>query len=123
MSFSFAMRYQPAWQRRYGECADCHTGIIAGSKIMVGTGYFNQQIIKRRYHYDCWLKITQQKAADWFFANEYKSTKMSKEKALELNRLRAKRLYIKRKGGEPNDITEKLVEIEQRIAIVKSYME
>jgi len=121
--FSFGMRYQPTYQRRYGECADCHTGIEAGSKIMVGTGYFNQQIIKRRYHYDCWLKLVQQRAADWFFANEYKSKKMSKEKAMELNRLRAKRLYIQKKGGEPNAIAEKLVEVERQIAIVKSYTE
>jgi hypothetical protein len=119
--FSFSMHYQPTYQRRYGECQSCHQGIEAGSKVMLGTGYFHEQIIKRRYHYDCWIKEVQERSADWFFANKYEPKKMSKEKAAELNRLRARRYYIQIKGGEPNVIAEKLIEVERQIAMVRSY--
>jgi hypothetical protein len=119
--FSFALRYEPSYQRRYGECQSCHQGIEAGSRIMLGTGYFHEQIIKRRYHYDCWMKEVQERSASWFFANEYKPKKMSREKAAELNRLRAKRYYIQKGGDEPVTKTEKLAAIAEQIAMVKSY--
>jgi len=123
MSFTFAMRYYPAYQKRYGLCAVCHQGILLGSRIMIGTGYFNHQIVRNHNHYDCWLEAMQAKAKDWFFANEYKPKRMSPEKAAQLNRLRARRYYIQKNGGEPNEITEKLAEVEKQIALVKSYAE
>ena len=115
------MRYQPTYQKRYGECQSCHQGIEAGVRIMLGTGYFHEHIIKRRYHYDCWMKELQEKSADWFFANKYEPKRMSKEKAAELNRLRAKRYYIQKKGGEPGEVMEKLTEVVRQIAMVRSY--
>jgi len=121
MSFSFSMQFHPSWQRRYGTCKSCQLGIETGSKVMLGTALWNGCMIRWRFHYDCWLKEVQQRSNDWFFANKYERKKMTREKAAELNRLRAKRYYIKKNGGEPNEITEKLEQVEQQIALVKSY--
>jgi hypothetical protein len=120
MSFTFAMRYYPAYQKRYGLCAVCHQGILKGSQIMVGVGYFNKQLIRNHNHYGCWLEKMEEKARDWFFANEYRSIAMAPEKKAELNRLRAKRYYIRQKGGEPNEVMKKLEEVEKQIALVKA---
>lgn len=120
MAFSFALQYQPTYQRRYGRCKICQQGIEAGTKIMVGTGYFHGQIIKNRNHYDCWYAEVAIRADRWFFANEYKPKRMAPEQKAELNRLRAKRYYIQKKGGEPNEITEKLAKVEKQIAFVKA---
>jgi len=87
---------------------------------MIGTGYFNHQIVRNHSHYDCWLEAMQVKAKDWFFANEYKRKKMSPERAAELNRLRARRYYIQKKGGEPMEIAKKLDEINLQIEFAKA---
>lgn len=120
MSFTFAMYYQPAYQKRYGKCAVCSQGIVAGEQIMIGTGYFNRRLIRNHNHYACWLKEVEARAKGWFFANEYKPTAMAPEKRAELNRLRAKRYYIRKKGGEPDETIRKLAEVEKQIALVKS---
>jgi len=120
MSFSFAMHHHPDYQRRYGECRICHQGIELGSRIMVGTGYFNHRLIKVHNHYDCWLKEVEQRAKDWFFQHDFEPKRMSPEKKAQLNRLRAKRYYIRQKGGEPNAVMEKLEAIERQIAMVKA---
>ena len=120
MSFTFAMWYRPAYQRRYGECKICHQGIEAGSQVMVGTGYFHHHIFKTHSHYECWIKEAVTYAKMWYFANKYKPTGMSLEIKIELNRLRAKRYYIKKNGGEPNEIAEKLAVVEKEIALVKA---
>ena len=120
MGFSFAMRYNPDYQRRYGKCALCHQGIEAGEKIMLGTGYFNHKLIKKHYHFECWLKEVPIRAKDWFFKYDYKPRRMAPEKKAELNRLRAKRYYISRKGGEPNVTSAKLAVVEKQITLVKA---
>ena len=120
MAFSFAMSYQPTYQKRYGKCKICHQGIEAGSKIMIGTGYFNGHLIKIHDHYDCWLQEVEERAKQWFFANEYKPKRMAPAVKAELNRLRAKRYYIKQKGGEPNETLTKVAEVEKQIALVKA---
>lgn len=119
MSFTFAMYYQPAYQKRYGNCAICHQGIEAGSQITIGTGYWHGHLIKNHNHYNCWLQALQARAKQWFFANEYKPKRMAPEQKAKLNRLRAKRYYIQQKGGEPNEIALKLDGIEKQIALVK----
>lgn len=120
MSFSFKMVYHPTYQRRYGKCAICRQGIVAGDKIMLGTGYFHGRVIKNHNHYDCWLKEIATRAERWFFANGYEPTAMSPEKKAKLNRLRAKRYYIQEKGGEPNEVQMKLERVAQQIALVKA---
>ncbi len=120
MSFSFAMCYKPDYQRRFGQCVICHQGIEAGEKIMIGTGYFNHQLIKNHNHFGCWLAELQVRAKDWYFKFEYKPRRMAPEKKAELNRLRAKRYYISQKGGEPNVTSAKLAEVEKRITLVKA---
>jgi hypothetical protein len=122
MSFTFGMSYKPAYQKRHGNCASCHQGIEAGSRVMIGTGYFGGHFVKKRYHFDCYIKEVEVHAKDWFFKNDYIPTAMAPEKKAELNRLRAKRYYIqhKRKGGEPNEKVVGLEAIEKQIALVKS---
>jgi len=121
MSFTFAMYYKPAYQRRYGECKICHQGIEAGEKIMIGTGYFHRQLVRNHNHYDCWLAEVATRAELWFFTNEYTPKRMAPEKKAELNRLRAKRWYIQKKGGEPNEKAIKLAEVEKQLALVKAW--
>ncbi len=120
MSFTFAMFYRPAYQKRYGKCKVCHQGILAGEQIMLGTGYFNHRLIRNHNHYNCWLQEVPARAKNWFFANPYEPTAMAPEKRAELNRLRAKTHYIQKKGGELNEVMEKIAEVEKRIALVKS---
>lgn len=120
MSFTFAMYYQPAYQKRYGECKICHQGIEAGEKIMIGTGYFHRHLVRNHNHYDCWIEAVINRARDWFFTNTFVPKRMDPEKKAELNRLRAKRYYIKKKGGEPNEIMDKITEVEKQIALVKA---
>lgn len=120
MAFSFALQYQPAYQKRYGKCKACNQGIEAGAKIMLGTGYFNGHIIKHHSHYDCWLELVIARAKLWFFANEYAPKRMSPEQKAELNRLRAKRYYIQHKGGELSEIMERVAEVQKQIALVKA---
>lgn len=115
------MYYQPAYQRRYGECKICHQGIEAGEEIMIGTGYFHKHIVRNHNHYGCWLEEVATRAKNWFFANTFVPKKMAPEKKAELNRLRAKRYYIKKKGGEPDEILVKLADMEKQIALVKAW--
>ena len=120
MSFTFAMFYKPAYQKRYGKCACCKQGIEAGEQIMVGTGYFNGCLVRNHNHYACWFEAIQARAREWFFANDYVPKRMSVEQKAELNRLRAKRYYIQQKGGEPNEIAELVKELDKRMALVKA---
>lgn len=114
------MYYQPAYQRRYGKCKICKQGIVAGSKIMIGTGYFHGHLIRIHDHYDCWFAEVEARARLWFFANEYKPKRMAPEQKAELNRLRARRYYIQQKGGEPDETLKKVTEVEKQIALVKA---
>lgn len=120
MSFTFAMYYKPAYQKRHGACVYCTFGIVAGDKVMIGTGYWNGQLIKKRLHYDCYIEAVQDYAKKWFFKNAYKPTAMAPDKKAALNRLRAKRYYIQQKGGEPNEVAVKLADVEKQIALVKA---
>lgn len=120
MSFTLAMYFKPAYQKRYGTCACCNQGIVAGEKIMIGTGYWNGHLIKNHNHFDCWLQEMLTKTKDWFFKNEYKPIAMAPETKAKLNRLRAKRYYITKKGGEPNEVLIKLAEVERQIALAKA---
>lgn len=120
MSFTFGMFYKPAYQKRYGKCAACRQGIEAGDKIMIGTGYFHRQIVRNHNHYNCWLEAVIERAKQWFFANTFVPKRMAPEKKAELNRLRAKRWYINKKGGEPNEVMDKIAEVEKQIALVKA---
>lgn len=120
MSFTFAMSYWPSYQKRYGICKICHQGIPAGEKIMIGTGYFNKHLMKNHNHYECWLKEVETRAISWFFANEYKPKRMAPEIKAELNRLRARRYYIQQKGGKADEVMDKVMEVEKRIALVKA---
>lgn len=119
MAFTFAMNYHPEYQRRHGACAICHQGIEAGAKIIVGTGYFNKHLIRNHNHYGCWRDEVEKRTINWFFENEFKPKGMNQEQKMELNRLRAKRYYIQKKGGEPNDVTKELEEVKRQIAMVK----
>lgn len=123
MSFTFSMYYKPAYQKRAGDCTICHQKITAGSQVMIGTGYFNGRLIHKRAHFDCWLEAAQKRAREWFFKNEYVPTAMDSESRAELNRLRAKRYYINKMGGEPDEVKEKLDEIGKKIQVVKSKKE
>ncbi len=120
MSFSFAMTFQPNYQKRYGQCKICHQGIETGDKIMIGTGFFHKHLIRIHDHYECWIQEVEARAKAWFFANDYKPKRMAPDIKAELNRLRAKRYYVKQKGGEPHEVIVKLAEIEKRIALAKS---
>jgi hypothetical protein len=121
MSFTFGMSYKPAYQKRYGNCSYCHQGIVAGERVMIGTGLWNGHFIKRRLHYDCYLEAIQTHAKNWFFKHDYIPTAMAPEKKAELNRLRAKRYYIQQhRGGEPDVLTEELNAVEKQIALVKN---
>lgn len=120
MSFTLAMYYKPAYQKRYGLCKHCNQGIVAGSPILIGTGYWNGQIIKQRYHRECFYVALEIYLKAWYFKNEYKPIAMAPEVKAELNRLRAKRYYLKQKGGEPYETVEKLEEVERQIALVKA---
>ena len=121
MAFSFALQYQPSYQKRYGKCKCCHQGIEAGDKIMLGTGFFFGRLVKTHNHYSCWFEVVETRAKDWFFANDYKPKRMAPEQKAELNRLRAKRYYIQqRKGGEPNETITKVAEINRQIILVKA---
>ncbi len=120
MSFSFGMYYKPDYQKRYGTCKICHQGIVNGAIIMIGAGFFHGQIVRNHNHYNCWLAEVQTRASEWFFANQYKPKRMSPDKKAELNRLRAKRHYIKKKGGNLDGVAIKVAEINERIAFVKA---
>lgn len=120
MSFTFGMYYKPDYQKRYGECKICHQGVEAGERIMIGTGYFNGHLVRNHNHYDCWFKEIEARAKQWFFLHDYTPKRMAPEKKAELNRLYAKRYYINKKGGEPNEVTEKLVEVLKQIAFAKA---
>ncbi|KKN15396.1 hypothetical protein LCGC14_0986380 [marine sediment metagenome] len=120
MSFSFAMAYKPDYQRRLGQCKICHQGIEAGAKIMLGTGYFNKHLIRIHDHYDCWIEEVATRAGSWFFANEFSPVGMSDEQKAKLNRLRAKRYYIQKKGGNADEIELRVAVIAQQIAMVKA---
>ena len=120
MSFTFAMYYKPEYQRRYGTCGCCQQGIVAGSRVMIGTGFWNGHLIHKRHHYECYLEAIQKYAKDWFFKNDYKPKAMAPEKKAELNRLRAKRYYIQKKGGGTEEVIAELTEVEKRIALVKA---
>jgi hypothetical protein len=120
MSFTFGMSYKPAYQRRRGKCSSCYQGILAGDKVMIGTGFWNKHFIKRRLHLECYIEAVQKHTKDWFFKNDYVQTAMAPEKKAELNRLRAKRYYIRKKGGEPNAVTDRLIEVEKQIALAKN---
>ena len=120
MSFSFGMFYKPNYQKRYGKCKICTQGIVAGAKIMIGTGFFHGRLIKNHNHYNCWLREVVKRAALWYFANDYKPKRMAPEVKAELNRLRAKRHYIQHKGGEPSEILVEVEEINRQIALAKA---
>ena len=120
MSFTFAMRYQPGYQKRYGTCRICHQGIENGKKIMIGSGFFHGQIVRNHSHYTCWLAEVMSRASEWYFANNYEPKRMAPEKKAKLNRLRAKRHYIKKKGGELDAVDNKVAEINKQIAFVKA---
>lgn len=120
MSFTFTMYYRPGRQKRYGVCGICHQGIEAGERVMLGSGYFHGYSIQNHNHYKCWLKEVVTRARLWFFTNEYKPKRMAPEKKAELNRLRARRYYIKHKGGELDEVMSKVAEIEKQIAFVKA---
>jgi hypothetical protein len=85
---------------------------------MIGSGFFNGQIIKKRLHMDCFLRAQERALKEWFFANDYKPTKMPPEKRKELHRLGTKIYYIKKRGGE--HVVEKIAEVEKQIAFVKA---
>jgi len=119
MGFTFSMIYKPTYQRRYGVCSACQQGIVAGTQIMIGTGFFNRHLIKQHLHYDCYIEAVQSYAKNWFFKHDYKPTAMAPEKKRKLACLRAKRYYIQRKGGESNVVRKKLEEMEKQIALVK----
>ena len=119
MAISFGMVFRPGWQKRYGECHCCQQGVEAGTKIIVGTGYWKRQIISNRFHYECWLKEFQEGAKNWWFKNNYEPKKMDESVRLELNRLRSKRNYIRKKVGDPSESAIRLADIEDRIKLVK----
>lgn len=118
MSFTFSMAYKPTYQKRYGTCAYCGQGIVKGARVANGIGFFHNQFIRNRLHWDCYMEAITKYAKEWFFANDYKPCKMSPETKAQLNRLRAKRYYIKKIGGE--NVKEKLDEVERQIAFVKA---
>ena len=120
MSFSFAMYYKPGYQKRYGQCAICHQGIEAGSRVMIGGGFWHRHVMSSRSHYQCWIDEVVKRAGNWYFANDFVPNRMTNEQKAQLNRLRAKRFYVTKKGGEPNVVSAKLAVIEQQIALVKS---
>ena len=120
MSFTFSMFYKPAYQKRYGLCSECEQGIVAGSKIVIGTGRWHGNLVSKHLHFNCYIEAVETYAKNWFFKNDYVPTAMAPDKKVSLNRLRAKRYYIKLKGGDPNDVAEKLNGLERQIAMVKS---
>ncbi len=120
MAFSFAMYYQPAYQKRKGKCAVCNFGILAGDRIMIGSGFFHGHIVRNHNHYDCWFTEVTKRIKAWFFKNDYKKKEMRPELKTELNRLRSKRFYIEHKGGKKNEVVlKKVEEINERIAVLK----
>ena len=61
-----------------------------------------------------------ERARQWFFKNNYEPKRMAPEKKAELNRLRAKRYYIRQKGGDADGLALRLANVEQQIALVKA---
>ena len=59
------------------------------------------------------------RARQWYFEHTFVPKAMAPEKKAELNRLRAKRYYIRQKGGEPNEVADKLTKLEKQIALVR----
>jgi hypothetical protein len=121
MALSFSVRYEPAWQKRYGKCGVCHQGIEAGEKIMLGKGFFNGIMIQVHFHYKpCWVEEVQKKANDWYFQHPYQRKLMEPELKARLNRLRSQRYYIQhKKGGDPNEKMIALANITVKIALAK----
>lgn len=118
MGFSFGLAYKPAYQRRRGKCAVCKQGILAGEKIMLGTGFFNGIVIAMHIHYEpCFTEALVERAKTWFFLHDYHPKVMAPELAAKLNRLRAKRYYIKKKGGA--EWFNQVMDIERQIAEAK----
>ena len=62
----------------------------------------------------------QKAASDWFFENDFVPNRMTPEQKSKLNRLRAKRYYLKKIGGDSDELREKLAEVEKQIAFVKA---
>jgi hypothetical protein len=88
---------------------------------MIGTGYWHKCYVKNHNHYQCWLDNIQSYAKDWYFKNDYKPTSMAPEIAAELNRLRARRYYVRKHGGKTDEETVRELEIiESKIKLVKS---
>ena len=87
---------------------------------MIGTGYFNKHLVRIHDHYNCWIEEVPVRAKSWFFANEFVPIGMNAEQKAKLNRLRAKRYYIQKKGGNVDEIELKVLAIAQQIAMVKS---
>ncbi len=120
MAFTFTMFYKPEYQKRYGKCNVCRQGIELGERIMVGTGYYHGQYVQNHNHYGCWFEAVEKRAKEWFFTNEYTRKKRTTEQIMALNRLRTRRYYIQKKGGEQNVVDKKVAEVEEQIAFVKA---
>jgi len=120
MKFTFAMVYKPAYQKRYGKCHHCEQGIVAGERIMMGSAFWQSHIFLRRLHFACYLETMQKAASDWFFENDFVAKRMLPEQKAALNRLRAKRYYLKKNGGDKNELDAKLAEVEKQIAFIKA---
>jgi hypothetical protein len=120
MSFSFFMAYKPDYQKRRGKCGDCEHGIMPGEQVMIGSGFFHGITIKKRLHMQCFLTAQARHINDWFFKNEYAPKRMSPAQIHALNNLRARKYYIKKIGGEKDELAAKLAAVDEQIAFVKA---
>jgi hypothetical protein len=118
--FTIGMAYKPNYQKRKGKCHHCEQGIVIGDQVMIGMGFWNGICIRHRLHFSCYMEALKKYTSDWFFENDYKPNRMAPEQVILLNRLRAKRYYIRKTGGDKNEIDMKVAEVEKQIALIKA---
>lgn len=122
MSFSFYLTYKPGWQKRQGRCGICREMILAGSKVVVGTGWFHKRLVSVHAHFGCYQEAIKSYGEKWYLEHGYIPTARPIEDKMELNRLMAKRNYLKKvKGVDKKD--EIVMEVERKIKMVRSKKE
>jgi hypothetical protein len=120
--FRMGLSYTPGIQKRQSRCACCWGKIKAGEKIVVGLGFFSTGIVSLRYKEEHYRKELERFMREWYLAHPYviPTDVYSPEERKKLNALRAKRLYLRKKGGEDGNLRNaSLEEIDREITEIQ----